>query len=219
MIIETPIFINMLTSDNIKHCVITRFSYVDEDLFKIRLDILSKTLIPNLDNQTNQNFDWVIISKPIHDETIQKLYNKKIYFVRDSEDLKNFLITNKYTIQTRHDSDDLMCEEYIEKIQEDFITNSYLDHPFLIHFQPIKFDYFTKKKYVMKIQYQERNSTSAFISLCPQNTNMTIWDRTHTSWVGYVKTIIRNKTNECVWAGCHSNNTTTAINKGDIEIK
>lgn len=208
----------MSTSNNIKHCIISRFSYSDEELFKIRLDVMLKTLIPNLKSQTNQNFDWVIISKPNHDEVIQKLYNKKINFVRDSEDLKNFLITNKYTIQTRHDSDDIMCDDYIQKIQDDYITNSHLDHPFLIHFQPIKFDFFTKKKYKMKIQYKERNSTSAFISLCPQNTNMTIWDKTHTTWVGYVKTIIRNKTENCVWATCHSNNTTTAINNGDIEI-
>jgi hypothetical protein len=208
----------MVKNENIKHCIVTRFSYSDEDLFNVRLSIMVDTLIPNLKSQTNQNFDWVVISKPQHDNIIQNVYPKKVNFVRDSVDLKEFLISNKYTIQTRHDSDDIMGDDYVQKIQEDFLTNSQLDHPFLIHFQPIKFDYFTKKKYKMKIQYQERNSTSAFISLCPQNTNMTIWDKTHTTWVGYVKTIIRNKTEGCVWATCHSNNTTTAINKGDIEI-
>ncbi len=69
------------------------------------------------------------------------------------------------------------------------------------------------------MNYEKLNSTSAFISLCPQNSNKTIWDHSHTAWVGKVPTIIRNKNKRCVSATVHNLNTTTKLSHKDKLIK
>lgn len=200
-----------------KHIIFTRFIYDDTPHAQERIEIMNKTIIPCLKKQTNQNFVWSLMCRPHHRNQIQSLYGREILFFPGSKQFKEFVISNKYEIQTRHDSDDLMCDEYVQTIQDEYEMNKFRKDPFLIHFQPTLNQFNTNNFYKFHMDYEKLNSTSAFITLCPQNSEKTIWDHTHTSWVGKVNTIIRNK-NRCVSATVHDLNTTTKLSSRDRKI-
>jgi len=201
-----------------KHIVLTRFIYDDTDHAQNRLSIMNETLIHSLKNQINKNFVWALMCRPYHRDQIKNIYGGDIMFFKDSVDFKDHMKKDKFQIQTRHDSDDLMCNEYIDLIQNDYQNNKFRKDPFIIHFQPTLNKYGTKNFYKFHLDYEKSNSTSAFISLCPQESDKTIWDHTHTSWVGKVQTIIRNKTANCVSATIHDLNTTTKLSHKDKKI-
>lgn len=201
-----------------RHVLLTRFSYSDEDLFKKRLKVFSSTLLTSVKNQKQKNFTWCILAKEHHRKSIQDLSSKEILFLNNKSEFIDYVNKNNFDIQTRHDSDDIMRLDYIELIQKDYFKNKDFGKPFLIHFQPIKMDYFTKKTYEMR-NYERGKSTSAFISLCPMGSNKTILDHWHTRWVGNVDLIVRNKTKNCVIATVHDNNTSTKIRKEDKPVK
>ena len=198
-----------------KHIIFTRFMYDDTEHAQERIQIMNNTLIKCLKNQTNQNFTWALMCRPYHHDSIRSLYGKEVLFFNGSLKFKEYVTENKFTIQTRHDSDDLMCPEYIQIIQDEYNSNKFRKDPFLIHFQPTINKYDTDSFYEFHIDYEKNNLTSAFITLCPQNTTKTIWDHSHTAWVGNVPTIIRNKNNRCVSATIHGLNTSTRLSHKD----
>ena len=145
------------------------------------------------------------------------MYGDEIIFFKDSNEFKKYVIENKFEVQTRHDSDDLMCSQYVQEVQDEYEINKFRKDPFLIDFQPMYYDKAVDQFYKFKIDYKKIGSTSAFITLCPQNTEMTIWDHPHTKWNSHIGTIIRNKNQKCVAATVHNNNTTTGKNlKGEL---
>jgi hypothetical protein len=195
-----------------KHIIFTRFVYDEGNESDTRLEIMKNTLIECLHRQTNQNFIWSVMCKPHHREIIEKIYNKSVLFFDNSNEFKKFVNENKYEIQTRHDSDDIMCVDYVKEIQEDYLSNKFRNDAFLIEYQPMFFDIQNDRFYEFNIDYTESNSTSAFITLCPQNTTKTIWDHQHNQWVGNVSFIVRNKNRRCVAATVHGHNSTTNFN-------
>ncbi|NBV28297.1 DUF3645 domain-containing protein [bacterium] len=93
-----------------------------------------------------------------------------------------------------------------------YLSNKFRNDAFLIEYQPMFFDIQNDRFYEFNIDYTESNSTSAFITLCPQNTTKTIWDHQHNKWVGNVSFIVRNKNRRCVAATVHGHNSTTNFN-------
>jgi len=201
-----------------KHIIITMFRYDDEDKFKKRLEVMKNTIVKSLYSQTNQNFTWVVMCRPQHREEISKIYKNNIILVNDSNDFRKLNEEENFTIQTRHDSDDLMCPQYIQLIQDQYNLNKKLTEPFLIEFQPTLNQYSTNNFYEFRLDYKKMNSTSCFITLCPQGGDKTIWDHPHGKWVDNVKHIIRHPNRLCVSATVHGNNTTTGMTlaKGKI---
>ncbi len=192
-----------------KHIIFTRFMYDKGDLANERLKILKEVLIPCLHNQTNQNFIWSLMCKPHHRDIIKEYYKKDIIFFNDSNEFKQHVNEIKYDIQTRHDSDDIMCPNYVEEIQDEYEINKFRKESFLIEFQPMFYDKNQNHFYKFSIDYAKINSTSAFISICPQSGNQTIWDHQHNKWVGNVSFIKRHKNKRCVAATVHNHNSTT----------
>ena len=192
-----------------KHIIFTRFIYDEGSKADKRLEIMKETLIKCLHAQTNQNFVWSLMCKEHHRKTIEEMYGKEVLFWGGSEGFKKFVKENNYEIQTRHDSDDIMCPEYVQLLQNEFESNKFRKEPFLIEFQPMFHSFGSNHFHEFTLDYAKRGSTSAFITLCPQNTGQTIWDHTHTAWASKIKTIIRHKNRKCVAATVHGSNTTT----------
>ena len=200
-----------------KHIIFTRFMYDDCPMADERLEIMRGTLVSCLKKQTNKNFVWSLMCRDHHKQIISEMYGDEIIFFKDSNEFKKYVTENKFEVQTRHDSDDLMCSQYVQEVQDEYEINKFRKDPFLIDFQPMYYDKEVDQFYRFKIDYKKIGSTSAFITLCPQNTEMTIWDHPHTKWNSHIGTIIRNKNQKCVAATVHNNNTTTGKNlKGEL---
>lgn len=127
------------------HIIITRLKYREKDLLKIRLNLLNEILIPCLENQTNQNFQLCIICFNEDINTLKNFINYNFITFENYEDLRKYIIENNINIQTRHDSDDFMYENYIDKIQKEYKSIINKNNIFLLQFQPEKINYFNKK--------------------------------------------------------------------------
>jgi hypothetical protein len=122
----------------IKHIIYTRFSnvafgFTDEELLnenrlEKKLEIFLKKTYQSMINQTNLNFEWVIL---VHDNIPKKIYDRlidlnKLIVVKNSEvgnivnwtfnyfDLSNI----DYIITSRLDDDDLLHVNAINQIQQ-----------------------------------------------------------------------------------------------------
>lgn len=165
-----------------KHAVITRLHYKnDQDLYN-RLDYYKKEVFPRLLKQNNQNFDIWLWVEPKH-EKIVKFHPRINTFTVDCEVRKNkyghFIDHSpwskvnglpQYDIQTGLDSDDLVVPDFIEKTQKLCKGKKSI----LISYQPIKLDIKTGKKYHItfcgnKTEYNEKNGTSPVFSIYQPN--------------------------------------------------
>lgn len=122
--------------NNIKHYVLIRFYCIDmiereqlfnDDFLNKGFEIFRKYTLKSLENQTNKNFEIIIL---IHDEiddnisSIQKfkVLNStiKINVIRFNE-LRKFILNNikgfDYLITTRMDHDDIIYNDAVEEIQ------------------------------------------------------------------------------------------------------
>jgi hypothetical protein len=124
---------------------------------------------------------------------------------------------NKIEIQTRHDCDDFMSNNYIEKIQsihEDKKKKSG-EVSLIIHFQPTKLDFHTKKEYRMGKYNEKRNSM--FLSLCQTNITKSIFEYKHGEMYKAAKEVIFID-EDYVKLIAHGNNTLTRINPNEQEL-
>ena len=194
-----------------KHIVITRFNYTDEDKFNSRLKMMVDTLIPSLKRQTNQNFTWCVITKNInHREIIQSHYNKPILFLNSIPEAKTYSHNNGYNLQTRQDSDDIVCNDYI-KIIQDQVTKSNKDI-LLIQFQPTKLHFKSKKEY-HTFRYSNK-FMSMFLSLYQKNIIHDVHDQTHPNMYKITPNIVTIPEG-CVNLVIHDDNLTTKMEPYD----
>jgi hypothetical protein len=194
-----------------KHILITRFSYDDENKFNSRLKMMEDTLIPSLKRQTNQNFTWcVLTNNEKHREIIQSKYNKDILFLNVGSKVKDYLIENGFNIQTRQDSDDIICDDYVKIIQDEVSkTNKDI---LLIQFQPTKLHYKTKREYDM-IKYTKK-FTSMFLTLYQKNIIHHIHDYKHGNMYNVTDNIITIPKG-CVNLVIHDDNMVTKLGSND----
>lgn len=146
------------TSANaLSHAVIIRFHYEDTDpRFHWRFAYFRSVVLPRLLSQTNQNFDICIRCNIWHKKLFESLHPKIKTFHMKREVVHYKKIRNKkyfidfipwsevvglpkYDIQTTLDSDDLIREDFIERIYEEVIRNG-LDTSLHVHFQPKTFN-------------------------------------------------------------------------------
>ena len=194
-----------------KHILITRFKYDDEKKFNSRLKMMEDTLIPSLKRQTNQNFIWCVITRnKKHREIIQSKYNKDILFLNNWEEIKEHVKENEYSIQTRQDSDDIICDDYVKIIQDE--VNKSNKDILLIQFQPTKLHYKTKSEYHM-IKYTNK-FTSMFLTLYQRNVIHGVYDYKHGNMFNLTSNIITIPEG-CVNLVIHDDNMVTNLTAND----
>lgn len=190
-----------------KHLIITRLKYREKDLLKIRLDLLTKILIPCLKNQTNKNFELCIMMYDEDVELAKSIIDYNFITFEDYTILKKYTIDNNINIQTRHDSDDFMSEYYIDKIQSEYNLFINSNDIFLLQFQPEKINFFTNEIY--PIPLYTNTCISGFVTLCQKNVKYIVYERSHITMheitpniytypKGYVKYYIHNNNDSSI---------------------
>lgn len=186
-----------------KHIIISRlrFNDNDKDLMDKYLKISKEFFIPSIKNQNNKNFDLGIIINKNHYEYLKKELDYDFIPFYNGNDFKEYVIKEKYNIQTRHDIDDWMSDNYVDTIHNIYNENINKYDSFLIQFQPLKYMYNSNEEFKMSKYHDKRNSM--FLTLCQKDIKNNIFEKIHghmyeitpniiTMDEGYVKWIIHN---------------------------
>lgn len=180
--------------------------FSDKLLLEKYLKITKEITIPSIKSQTNKNFVWGLIINSEDINFVHDYLNIDFITFNSINKFINYVKNNNINIQTRHDIDDYMSDDYVEKIQEIYKENIKKYNMFLIQAQPVKVDYNTKKETKMSKYTNIRNSM--FLSLCQKNVVNYILERNHgqmhqitnnviTLPEGYVKWIIHGNNRSC----------------------
>lgn len=202
-----------------KHIIFTRCNFEDDDLFYKYFEVMKTMFIPSVKEQTCKNFKLFIYlnkNKPDHAVVIDKEFSgSDIDYTLSMPGFKKKMVDDKYIMQTRHDCDDYMFPNYVEKLQEVYKENISTHKEFLIHAQPTKLDYNTKEEYLGQI-YTEK-VTSMFLTLCQEKVTKHILLEKHGHFPKIVPTVINIGTGY-VKLVCHDNNILSEIKKTDKKL-
>ena len=161
------------------HIVITRVNFQDDTLFQEYFEIMKKYYIPSINSQTNKNFKIGLVINPKHIDLIKHLLDDNVIFFSTFEEVRNYCYTNNIEIQTRHDCDDWMREDYIETIQNLYTKNKDSFDKFIIHSKVFKLDHKTGEIYEHGLDYSKGNFTSMFLTLCQKEVTNFVYDKNH----------------------------------------
>lgn len=160
-----------------RHTILTRMRFDNKDLMKKYLILTKDVLVPSLKSQINQNFTWILMIRKEDEEFLKKEIDYPFIIVLNDEDHLKYAIDNKIDIQTRHDCDDLMFPNYIDRIQREYIDNISEYDTFLIQSQPTQLIYQTGK--INKLKHYKEDRTSMHISLCQKKVKYHIHEHGH----------------------------------------
>jgi glycosyltransferase involved in cell wall biosynthesis len=201
-----------------KHIIITRINFKEDFLFKKYFEVMKNTYIPSIKSQKNKNFKIGFIVNSKHIGFLKKFFEDALFFSSISES-REYCINNRIPIQTRHDCDDWMREDYIDTIQKIYEQNVNKSDVFLIHTKVQKLNLDTGDLYSRgDVDYTNNRTTSMFLTLCQKNVNNFIYDQEHTKMKiltnniflmeeGYTRLVI------------HGNNKLSKIHPKDIFLK
>lgn len=202
-----------------KHVIVTRCKFNKEEDFENYFKVMEKIYIPAINSQKNKNFSIALICKENHFEIIKKLIDGKINLLRFEDtktDYKEYVIKNNIQIQTRHDCDDFMSEDYIEFIQKNYNDNKNKYESFILNFHPTKFDFETNKEYSHARDYSK--VCSMFSSLIQQKVNHGVFDVVHDRLNTITKNIIYIPAKGQVKLVVHGKNKLSKINPNDKSL-
>jgi len=191
-----------------KHLVISRLWFDSRELMDKYIDIALETFIPQLKNQTCKDFDFGLL---IRKEDVEYVRTRiGMDFTAFTEGIDQFREVPKkygYTIQTRHDFDDWMREDYIEAIQKLYKDKIRYHDSFIIHVQPIKVEYPSMK--AMNVPAYHEKRISMFSSLCQKDPIHPVYKGSHGHLYRYADKVFILKTGYCKWIQ-HENTVTNA---------
>jgi len=185
-----------------KHSILTRINFTDLTLLDQYLKVTKKVLIPALKSQTNKNFDLIVITNPEIVDLLRSELDYPFTAVYGNGRCYSYLLDNKINIQTRHDCDDYMSPDYVQKIQETYLITHKKYDKFIIQAQPTQLIYQTGEETSLKLYSSRR--CSMFLSLCQTNVTNHVLERKHlqmyeiashviTLPTGYTKWLIHGK--------------------------
>jgi hypothetical protein len=166
-----------------KHIVVVRANFQDDQLFKKYLKVAKETFFPGINSQINKNFTLCFTVNEKHKEIIKNLVDNKIntIFFKDNTEIRRHLQKEFFEIQTRHDFDDWMRENYIQKIQLEWNKTKTLQadvNTMLIQSQPNLYLFNTKTIRPMKTRYSN-SFVSMHLSLCQIVNKHFIFEQMH----------------------------------------
>lgn len=192
-----------------KHIVVTRFYYADKNIMMNRLSIMKNILVPCLQKQTNQNFKWAIWCNPEHVWVLRKELDYPFELVLLGEDEMDclskrcnipklpekshyslYIKDEGVNIQTNHDSDDWMSDNYIDVIQS-YYKRYIQDHnKFLLYAQHDRYIYDTEERLPMPFRGNDK-LTTAMLSLCMvENDGTSIFSARHNKMWKHVDKVV-----------------------------
>lgn len=228
-----------MKNETYKHFVITRFNIrvhfscklkqpennpmeriLDEDYLQERFNIFEKYTLKSMQQQTNQNFEWLIL---FHKKTPKYFKNKikhlkqkynfvDLYFDDDEVfNLESYLKMHysnfKYFITTRIDNDDMFANDYIEQTQK-YANNNF--HECILSFEEgLQYDINKNESYILK------RKDNHFLSLLGTIKN-NILDYNHSKIFESGKEVIVLESTKPMWIEIiHNSNVHNTIKKDD----
>jgi|688.fasta_scaffold78491_3 hypothetical protein len=202
-----------------KHIVITRVNFSNDEKFNNYFEVMKKHYIPSLNNQTNKNFILGLNVNPKHYQQIRDLIHKDIEIVTFNnvkEDYRDYVINNNINVQTRHDCDDYMVPDYINFIQKTIEDHKSKMDSMILTFQPTKLDYITGKEFIHERDYSK--VCSMFSTLYQEKVVNGIHDVMH----DHLRRLTRNIlyfNNNYVKLLIHNNNLHSKLQTYNTELK
>jgi hypothetical protein len=165
-----------------KHAIIVRAKFEDDKLFKNYLDVARQTFFPSINYQTDKNFTLFLIMESRHRPLINLIVNPNInlIFLDSIGHGKEYFSKNFYEIQTRHDFDDWMKKDYVQKIRAEWYAhreNSIVEN-LLIQSQPHLHVLRTRRILPMNTRYSNK-FVSMHLSLCQKTNKNYIYEHYH----------------------------------------
>ena len=198
-----------------KHLIVTRCKFDNDQKFEGYFEMMKKYYIKSINSQTNKNFSIALISNERHYGQIRNEIDSKIeilLFNDQRKDYKDYLTTQSDTIQTRHDCDDFMDKNYVDKIQKLYNENKNRFDNFILNFHPTKFVDSTQKEYTHSRDYSK--VCSMFSSLIQKNTKHGVFDVMHDHLSRLTRNIIYIK-DPYVKLVIHGNNALSKLTQND----
>jgi hypothetical protein len=175
---------------------------------------MRRIYIPSVANQTNKNFKVNISVSSMHADLIFSEFEKnKIPYIKScTPDVAEEINLN---IQTRHDCDDYMAPDYVQRIQEVYSENEDKYEHFVMHAIPTKYWVEVNREYEIYTGYHDRR-VSMFASVCQKkyNRNIRIFNEPHTA-LWKVSPNIINLGTGLVKLVIHRNNKFSIVSKFD----
>jgi hypothetical protein len=140
---------------------------------------MKKTFAPSINSQKNKNFTLVFTVNPKHIELLKPHFTVDALYFSSFDEIKNYCRENNVEIQTRHDCDDWMRNDYIEKIQELYYKNISGQDKFIIHSKVQKLNFDTGEIHDHATSYANNNFISMFLTLCQKNYENFVYDKNH----------------------------------------
>ncbi len=160
---------------NIKHIIISRLWFTDKVLMEKYLAVAKKVLVPALQAQTCKDFEFGIILNNEDISHVKKTLGIEFTAFNSMEAYKDAALKGGYTIQTRHDIDDWMSGNYVEKIQETYKKENF--KTLVVHADPVKLSYPGGQESPMR-PYNAK-CTSMFLSLCQKEVKYDVFEKQH----------------------------------------
>ena len=203
-----------------KHIIITRINFIDDDLFQKYFTVMMKYYIPSINAQTNKNFTIGLIINNKHIQNFENLFkHNNVVFFTSLDEAKDYCLDNNFTLQTRHDCDDWMDSDYIQKIQELYYDNINTNNSLIIHSKVYKLDDTTLEVYEHKLDYTQNNYTSMFLTLIQTDVTHFVYDKNHRFMYEITDNILLlDKKGGYTRLVIHNNNQLSKINKSDIKL-
>ena len=205
--------------DNIKHAIITRIKFEEQDMLEHFLEIAKKTFIPSLVSQTRKNFSLFVIGLPQNKDYIcNVLANEGIdvaHYCRLGE-MKTYILEKKFDIQTRLDCDDWIHSTAIEKIQKLYSDNIHKHEEFLICSRPMRISYenFIDNKNAPNIKMNAFPSN--FLSVCKnQNDKYWVYSTAHAEYISIIPNLFYLGDDMSKWI-IHGKNLSLLKRKNDV---
>jgi hypothetical protein len=186
-----------------KHCIVTRINFSDLDLLEKYLTITKNVLIPALKSQTEKNFEWLVITNADIYEYLKKELDHPFIPIYGNSRLIEYLLGNNINIQTRHDCDDWMSPDYVNRIQEEYKINHRKYDVFLVQAQPKRSVYGSDKESSISAYHNQR--CSMFLSICQRAVKHHIFERRHGQMYEITPNIITLPEGYTKWV-IHGNN-------------
>ena len=200
-----------------KHLVISRMNFEDDQLFDHYYQVMKKTFAPSINNQKNKNFTLVFTVNPKHVELLKPHFTVDTLYFSSFEEIKNYCKENNVEIQTRHDCDDWMKNDYIEKIQELYHKNIVTQDKFIIHSKVQKLNFDTGEIHDHATSYANNNFISMFLTLCQKNYENFVYDKNH-RFMGEITKNITLLDNGYTRLVIHGKNQLSKINEKDRKL-
>lgn len=163
------------------HIIITRMYYDDKAMFDERVAIMKKTLIPSLQKQQTP-FIFCILGDNYIDTL--KLDFPFITF-QTNEEMLDYCKEERITIQTRHDSDDMMTESFTAFIQN--VNKSFQgDDDLLLSFNAQHYD-IEKQELIDKFTTYYGTNTSMFLTLINRKIDKHVYEHPHQKMGSFFK--------------------------------